>query len=333
MKANLSSLYHSHGSKYRRFTQDVKIIVFHYQVFIVGLFYSSYLVAKDMNNPETIQGVKSSTASIAAHFFLMFAVAILHRFLVIPAFNREKDLENKALMAFISPLLAFLVTSISQYLVLACPNPLLSDQNHNRMYVLVYFNQLLPLALFRVMQADFNDWGWFLGMSLIYGFASLLSDATRELRKKCWNTLWNRPNVLFDGHSQRLQTDLNIQYCLFHYALIMLSQVYITMYRYSTFDIPLEGEIGRMFGRAAVGLVIEVFLNSLSVWLQVRFCGRKIKEVWLKCYKNHALASLVLVTFTICYFSQVLFSVLHVPMASDLAGYRVRNCSSPFTYE
>ena len=56
MKANLSSLYHSRGSKYRRFTQDVKIIVFHCQVFIVGLFYSSYLVAKDMNNPETTQG-------------------------------------------------------------------------------------------------------------------------------------------------------------------------------------------------------------------------------------------------------------------------------------
>ena len=114
----------------------------------------------------------------------MFAVAILHRFLVIPAFNKEEDLENKALMAFTSPLLAFLATSISQYLVLACPNPLLSDQNHNRMYVLVYFNKLLPLALFRVMQADFNDWGLFLGISLIYGFANLLSDATRELRKK-----------------------------------------------------------------------------------------------------------------------------------------------------
>lgn len=310
-------------------------------MFIVGLCYSSYFVAKGVNDPVNTQRVNTFTVGIAAQFSIMFVVAILHRLLVIPAFNREENLENKVLIAFISPLLAFLATSISQYLVLACSSPWPADQNHNRMYVLVYFNQLLPLALFRVMQADFDHWGWFVGMSLIYGFANLVSDATRELRKGRWNALCDnlpslndRPNALFDKpESERLQTDLQIQYCLFHYVLIMLSQVYITMCRYSTFDIPLENEIGRMFGRAAVGLVIEVVWNSLSVWLQVRFYRSKIKQVWLECYKNHALATLVLVTITICYFSQVLFNVLHVPMGSDLTGYRVRNCSSPFTYE
>ena len=212
-------------------------ISFHYQVFIVGLLYSNYIVATAINNQRNTPRVKLLFLRIASHFLIMFVVAIFHQVLVIPLFNREDVLSRKAAIAFISPLLGYLAISISQYLVLASSNPWLAEDNRNQMYVLVYFNQLLPLALFRVMQADFDHWGWFLGMSVIYGVATGLSNATRELQKKIWEALCekllrpnHRPEALFEGSLfegslfKGLHTDLQIQHILFNYALIILSK-------------------------------------------------------------------------------------------------------------
>lgn len=310
-------------------------------MFIVGLLYSNYLVATAINSEGNTRRVILLSLRIASHFLIMFVVAIFHQVLVIPLFNTEDVLSRKAAIAFISPLLGYLAISISQYLILAFPIPWLADDNRNQMYVLVYFNQLLPLALFRVMQADF-DWGWFLGMSVIYGFATGLSNATRELRQNFWEALCekllrlnNRPEALFKkSESEELHTDLQIQHILFNYALIILSQAYITMCRNSTFDIPLVDEIGRMFGRVAAALGIEVALNIFFAWLGDLLCHprKTLKKVWSKCCINHVLASVLVITMTICYFSQVVFSVLHVPMSGYLPGYRVRNCTEPFTY-
>ena len=311
-------------------------------MFIVGLLYSNYLVATAINNQGNTPRVKFLFLRIASHFLIMFVVAIFHQVLVIPSFNREDVLSRKVAIAFISPLLGYLAISISQYLILASSNPWLAEDNRNQMYVLVYFNQLLPLALFRVMQADFDHWGWFLGMSVIYGVATGLSNATRELQKKIWEALCekllrpnNRPEALFEGSLFKgLHTDLQIQHILFNYALIILSQTYITMCRNSTFDIPLVDEIGRMFGRVAAALAIEVTLNIFFAWLGERLghSRENLKKVWSKCYINHILASMLVITMTICYFSQVVFSVLHVPMSGYLPGYRIRNCTEPFTY-
>jgi hypothetical protein len=289
-----------------------------------------------MNDERSTKKLKWKTAvGIGAQFLLMFAIALCHRFWVIPLFNGEKNLTAKALIALTPPILAFVATSISQYLVLACSTPWLVDRN--RMYVLVYFNQLLPLAIFRVMQADFDNWGLFVGLSCIYSITNFFSEVTREHRKTYWREkLGNeRPLVLlFDKpESEILQINLQIQHYPYHYAMIILSQIYITLYRYSTFDVPLPEEMHRMLGRIAVGLVIELFLNIYSVLLQIRFCDSKMKEVLSKCFLHHVIAHGVIVVITIRYFSQVLFSVLQVPIDGALAGYRVRNCSSPFTYE
>ena len=281
--------------------------------------------------------------TIAAQFLLMFIIGLCHRFWVIPSFSSEENLTTKAVIALMAPVLAFFATSLSQFLVLAWSAPWLVDQK--RLYVLVYFNQLLPLALFRVMQADFDDWGWFVGLSLIHNIIIFFSETTYEQRKtfwqnmmeclsKVWPRLTDRPQPFFEkSESKRLQTDLHIQYSLHQYTMIILSQIYITLYRYSTFDISFHGEISRMVGRIAGGLGIELLLNVLSMSLQIHFCGYKIEDVGYKCKLRHGLASFVLVMVTICYFSHVLYNVLKIPMGGALADYRVRNCSLPFTYE
>ena len=273
----------------------------------------------------------------------MFIIGLCHRFWVIPSFSSEENLATKAVIALMAPVLAFFATSISQFLVLAWSAPWLVDQN--RMYVLVYFNQLLPLALFRVMQADFDDWGWFVGLSFIHNIIIFFSETTYEQRKtfwknmmeclsKAWPRLNDRPQPLFEkSESKTLQTDLHIQHSLYHHTMIILSQIYITLYRYSTFDIPFQDEISRVVGRIAVGLGIELCLNTLSMSLQIHFCRYKIEDVGYKCKLRHGLASFVLVMVTICYFSHVLYNVLKIPMGGALADYRVRNCSFPFTYK
>ena len=273
----------------------------------------------------------------------MFIIGLCHRFWVIPSFSSEENLTAKAGIALMAPVLAFFATSLSQFLVLAWSAPWLVDQT--RTYVLVYFNQLLPLALFRVMQADFDDWGWFVGLSLIHSIVIFFSETTYERRKTFWqitmeclSIVWprlrDRPQPFFEkSESKRLQTDLHIQHSLYHYTMIILSQIYITQYRYSTFDIPFQEEISRVVGRIAVGLGLELYLNIFLMSLQIHFCGYKTEDVGYKCKLRHGIASLVLVMVTICYFSHVLYNVLKIPMGGAAADYRVRNCSFPFTYE
>ena len=312
-------------------------------MFLFGVLYSSYLVAKAQDETRTSAAKGRIAISIGAQFILMFIVGLCHRVFVIPKFSSEENPNMKVFIALIAPAFSFFATSLSQFFVLAWSTTWLVRQK--RMYVLVYFNQLLPLALFRVMQADFDNWGWFVGLSFIYSVTTFFSEATCEQRKafwlntmqylsKHWPRLETRPQPLFKKPaSKRLQIDLQIQHLLYNYTLIVLSQVYITLYRYSTFDIPLQDEISRMAGRFVAALAIELFLNVLSLSLQIRFCGKRITSEEKRNCIYHGTANVVVVMVTICYFSQVIFNVLKVPTGAAATHFRVRNCSSPFTYQ
>ena len=143
-----------------------------------------------------------------------------------------------------------------------------------------------------------------------------------------------RPVPYCSPRNKRLQADLEIQDMLSQFGTLILSQVYMMLYRFSTFDIALSDEIRRIYPRVVIGLAIEFVFAWLSTFIQVWLYNIGIKTIWFRYWLRHVLANGIIMVVAISYFSQVFLSVFKFRMESSIHDeYTLRNCAMPFTYK
>ena len=133
--------------------------------------------------------------------------------------------------------------------------------------------------------------------------------------------------------NRRLQADLEIQEMLSQFGTIILSHVYVMLYRYSTFVVAFHEEIRRIYPRVLVGLGIEFIFAWLSTFIQVWLYNIAIKTVWCRYWLRHIMANVIIVVVAISYFSTVLISVVKSRMETSIYEDPVRiNCTIPFVH-
>ena len=152
--------------------------------------------------------------------------------------------------------------------------------------------------------------------------------ALKRLERHGW-----RPVPYCSPRNRRLQADLEIQDMLSQFSTLILSQVYMMLYRFSTFDVSLIYEVKRIYLRVIIGLAIEFVFAWLSTFIQVWLYNIAIKTVWFRYWLRHILANGIIMIVAISYFSQVLLSIFEFRMESSNDQYIVRNCTMPFTYK
>ena len=132
--------------------------------------------------------------------------------------------------------------------------------------------------------------------------------------------------------NRRLEADLEIQDMLSQFSTLILSQVYMILYRFSTFDVALSEELNSIYPRVGIGLAIEFVFAWLSIFIQIWLYNIAIKTVWFKYWLRHTLANGIIMVVAISYFSPVLTSVFKVRMLNSVDKSSLRNCTMPFTY-
>ncbi|XP_028410638.1 uncharacterized protein LOC114533330 [Dendronephthya gigantea] len=301
-------------------------------IFLLGLVLSCLQISH-----ATKQSRKSIIVRIGLTFVFSLAMAMSYRYIFVPFFNEQTSEVYKALIAAIIPLFSLFPVAITKYVVLCHSTGIASPESS---YILVYFNYLAPVALYRMMQAELTELKYFIAFSLLHGIFYILAQVTRHFRENVWGRAvrqlerhqW-RPVPYRSPRNRRLQADLEIQEMLSQFGTLILSQVYMVLYRFSTFDVALDDEIRRISSRIAISLAIEFVFAWLSTLIQIWLYNIAIKTVWFGYWRRHLLANVLIAVAVVSYFSPVLLSVFMSRVeGSNNEGNSLRNCTISFTY-
>ena len=307
-------------------------------LFIVGILYSCIRVVRKIHslNPSVASSSLKVVVIISNNFITCFACSMIYRYSFVPIFNATKNELKKTVLAALTPLVALVPTAFSKYIVLRHSRELVP---RGRSFILAYFTHSLSITLYRIMQADLASLWLFSLISVLHGFFNLIGKATKKRREKMWARFIKclkkvfccrkfEPTPYDTPHQRRLTADLEIQDMLFQYTALMLSQAYVVFDLMSSFDFSHWAILKDSLIRVSIGLGVNFIFNCLSIFVQIHCHDIPIRRVWLKHWKRHVLANVV-VTVTLCYFTPVLLSIYQVrPNLVD--EYTLRNCTLPF---
>ena len=124
---------------------------------------------------------------------------------------------------------------------------------------------------------------------------------------------------------------MDIQDMLLEYTTIILSQVYVTLYLYSNFEVTFWVAVKEPLIRIFIALGIDFVSNSLAIFVATHYNNVPIQHVWIKHRKRHILASAIIAMVMVCYFTPVLLNIYHISMDDQAKEYNIRKCTAPFS--
>ena len=154
---------------YRRYPSNL--------IFLLGLVLSCFQIARATN-----QSKKSIFLRIGLVFVFSLVMSISYRYIFVPWFNKQSSEVNKALIAAIIPLFSLIPVAVSKYVVLCHFYGIASPRFS---YILVYFNYLAPVAIYRMMQAELTELKYFIAFSLLHGIFYILVQVSITLCNIC----------------------------------------------------------------------------------------------------------------------------------------------------
>ena len=276
---------------------------------------------------------------VSVQFLASFLMAMYYRYAAVPWFNALDNEMYKFFVATLTPLLALFPIAVCKHMALWRSSEIIDP---GRSFVLVYIMRGATITLYRVMQADFKSLWLFIGLSLFSGFSYVFRTATLSIRNKIWAVVIKLLNKtccsrlrqlpINTSHSRRLKADTEIQNILFENNTLIISQAYLVLYMITNFELSDWSVIKESLIRLAIGLVIEFFFNTLSIFFHIHWYNVPIPRVWSQFWRRHIFANAVILVVIICYFTAVLLSVFQVRMqhSGNSEVYVIRNCTLPY---
>ena len=309
-------------------------------VFLFGVFYSSYLVAKNVCkefSSDTRRLKKRKVfAIVSTQFFLGFLIAMAYRYGFVKSFRDTKDDILRAIIAMITPILILLPMVISENLALES----LPFTDAGRIFVLVYFVNGVSILLYCIMQAGVSNLWLFIALSLFRGALQVFQTATVKIRQKIVTGIWKclerkctscpQLGELEESSDHRhLKVDKEIQIMLYQSIAIILSQAYLVLYLTGNYHVQPREILEEYFmKRVFIGIGISFLANCLSLLLHIHLHKTQLAEVWYNHWKLHLLAVTLVGVMSICYFTAVLLSVFETFAHSK--GYHIKDCTDSF---
>ena len=310
-------------------------------IFLFGVIYSSYLVAKEVSQTFSFGTNRLKKrkvfAIVSTQFFLGFIIAMAYRYSFIVWFRGTNSDILRTIIAMITPMLILLPMVISENLAIRS----LQFTDKGRIFVLVYFLNGVSILLYCIMQAGVNSLRLFIVLSVFRGVLQVFQTATVKIRQKIVIGIWkcfqrkciSCPHVgelNESSHQRRLKVDKEIQIMLYQSAAIIISQAYLVFYLTSNYHVKTR-EILQDFimKRIIIGIGISFVANCLSLLIHIHYHKTQITEIWLDHWKLHLVAVTLGGVMSICYFTAVLLSVFETFAHSK--HYRIKNCTGPFS--
>ena len=133
---------------------------------------------------------------------LSLFMSLSYRNLIVPWFNEQTSDVNKAMIncSHYSSVLSDSSSSVSKCVVLCyCTDLVQADVS----FVLIYFNYLITVALYRIMQAELTDLRLFVAFSLLHGAFNIIAQVRLCMCIFCcigvFTTTYNAWNI--DNHN------------------------------------------------------------------------------------------------------------------------------------
>ena len=131
-------------------------------------------------------------------------------------------------------------------------------------------------------------------------------------------------------HSRRLKAGKEIQNILFENNIFIISQAYLVLCMILSFELSDWAVIKKSLSRLAIGLTIEIFYNTLSVFFYIHWHRVPIPRAWSECWRQHVFANAVILVVIPCYFTTVLLSVFQTRIHDTPEAYIIRKCTMPY---
>lgn len=142
-------------------------------LFSIGIILSCIQIANVLQQSPT--SILLKIGQILAFFLFM---SWSYRYFIVPWFNDQTSGINKAMIAAILPLSALIPIAVGKYVALChCSRFVQADAS----FVLIYFNYLVPVALYRIMQAELKDLRLFVAFSLLHGTFDFLAQVSSHI--------------------------------------------------------------------------------------------------------------------------------------------------------
>ncbi|XP_046861202.1 uncharacterized protein LOC124454432 [Xenia sp. Carnegie-2017] len=295
-------------------------------IIISCLCNTSYQASSKVNKIRNLR--KNMLLTIGLIICSATLFAFVYGELFVPWFNNQSSDLLKILVAAMVPLIATIPVAMSKYIVLV-PLKNIIDVNPSRSYILVYFNHVVPIALYRVMQSDVKHFGYFILFSFLQGLIDNVTKLTRNCRRNLFEKFldWRQITLVpyCKEQNRRLEADIYIQEVLFQFEMLILAQLYTIFYRMDTFQ--SYSFDGSSLLRLFVGLLMEFIFACLSTSILIWKEDIKIKHILKKHWTRHVLANGLIMMTTDFYFSPIIINIYKFRFATAEDVKDLRHCN------
>ena len=145
-----------------------------------AIFFFGFILSCIKFANVTKQSTKSIVLKIGQVFIFALFMYVVYRNVIVPWFNEQTNEINKAMIAAILPIFSLIPVAVGKYVVLChCAGFVQPEVS----FVLIYFNYLGPVFLYRIMQAELTDLTLFVAFSLLHGLFNLIAQVRVHINK------------------------------------------------------------------------------------------------------------------------------------------------------
>lgn len=284
-------------------------------------------------------------ALLALQFLFGFPIAWLLAYKIFPWYTEKSELQ-KVFIAALSPLIVCIPKAIARTAV-----PKLNLVHPGVLHLLVSTLYTASAVVFRVMQAELTSFPLFVALGVGHAVIDLLERITVMMRDHIWEYMYklmsrcdrSQTRNFLAGQartprSMRFVADVSIQLLLTEPTALVSAVGFIQLYQFMYPDnlhAPEDyftGLFWQFLWRCLTGLAIDVFFNTISVWLQVMLFNIAVLRVWnSENWRTHVTANAVCTVMVALYFTEYLFAIVGGKHDGKTAKRFAFNCSLPFS--
>ena len=255
-------------------------------------------------------------------------VGQIGQYFLYPAYNGEKSIEGKLLIALFFPLIGVVLKIISRI----CVQRLYHITHPGYSYVL-----LLPMysgwaIMHRVLQAELDSPQYIAILGIITGASEVVERSTMVLIDHICYLLLKRKSAPWGSfrtpRRERLMADIAIMSMMCESTAIVSVNGFIYLYQFVCLHNRSILQLLPPFAiDTSVPLVIEWFFTSLSLAIETHYQNMAVMAVWRRRWKRHILLAIVNVVPLAIYTSEDLLKLVR----GQLSEACHETCRMPFT--
>lgn len=273
--------------------------------------------------------------TFSAQFVLVTSYTYFMCYSFWPWFNKQKEF-----IKFISSALSPLIFAFPKLVCrLAAQKLKVIHPGSSHVFVSAVYGA--TVIIFRMMQAELSHVGLFIALGIVHSFIDLVERLTVIMRDYIWEYLYllvrckrRRRNKYSSPRSRRFVADMSIQILLQEATGLVIGLGFKHLYHFAYSDVnpPYTDFIVLVWFaiRVTIGLTIDLFFNTISLLVQMRFMNIAVVKVWKHKWRHHCLVMCIVAMATMIIYATSFYQLERYQSDGNIhpSVRFARNCST-----